>query len=201
MANPIHTLADLFSELPGVGPRQARRIVQFLLRHERGFTKKLADGILSISEHVRACSSCFRFDDIRTGTLCGLCADGTRDASILLVVEKDIDVEGVEASDIFKGNYFVLGALMPLATQRKTKIAPRTEALLLRLMNDKNITEVILTFATTPEGDYTARELKKIILEKFSTLTVSLPARGLSLGAEIEYADQETLRSAFLGRR
>lgn len=200
MSNPIHTLAELFSELPGVGPRQGRRIVQYLLRSDTSFSKKLGNAIVSIGEHVKSCTQCFRYDDIQSGTLCGLCREEDRDSSLLVVVEKDVDVEGLESANVFRGFYFVLGALMPLATQRRNKVSPRTEALLLRLAKDSAITEVILAFATTAEGDFTARELKNTILQKFPKLKVSLPARGLSLGAEIEYADQETLRSAFLGR-
>ena len=117
-----------------------------------------------------------------------------------MVVEKDVDLEGVEASGVYRGQYFVLGSLMPLARQRRSSSPIRTDALLRRLKSDVP-TEIILAFATTPEGDYTAHELKTKIAGEVSGAKVTILGRGLSLGAEIEYADQETLRSALQGRR
>ncbi|MEK7613872.1 MAG: toprim domain-containing protein [Patescibacteria group bacterium] len=200
MTHPIQSLTDLFAELPGIGPRQARRIVQFILRSDKRFPQKLSEAMRELATHVKQCSSCFRFDDIHQGVLCSLCANSTRDTETLLVVEKDVDIEGIESSGAYKGYYFVLGALMPLRSNRKTASAPRLEALLKRLHDDQKVKEVILAFATTPEGDFTAKEIKNVLNEKQPALRVSLPARGLSLGAEIEYADQETLRSALSGR-
>jgi len=197
---PIQHLTDLFAELPGIGPRQARRIVQFLLRADKRFTQQLSEYIQTIHAHVRQCVRCFRYDEINSDSVCVLCADPNRQDSTLLVVEKDVDVEGIESAGSYTGHYFVLGALIPLSTNRKNKLAPRVSLLLERLAKSPAVNEVVLAFATTPEGDFTAQELKRTIKEKRPALTVSLLARGLSLGAEIEYADQETLRSALQGR-
>lgn len=199
MPKSIQTVTDLFAELPGLGPRQARRIVQFLLRANPSFRQKLAAAITALADTVSQCSRCFRYDETGGTTLCSVCADEGRDTSTLMVVEKDVDAEGVEAANIFHGHYFILGSLMPLANTRKTATEPRTAALKKRIAEDK-VREVVLAFATTPEGDYTAQELKKELQRQFPTLTVAMLGRGLSLGAEIEYADQETLRSAFDGR-
>jgi recombination protein RecR len=200
MPRSIQELTDLIAELPGLGPRQARRIVQYLLRADASFKKKLADRIVTLTDGVSQCTSCFRFDETAQ-KLCPLCADVGRDRSTLLVVEKDVDVEGIEAAGMYRGQYFVLGSLMPLTKQRRTSLSPRVSELAAGIKKRiPQIKEVVLAFATTPEGDYTARELKRNLAEAYPDLKVSFLGRGLSLGAEIEYADHETLRSAFQGR-
>lgn len=199
MSKNIQDLTNLIAELPGLGPRQARRVVQYLLRANGGYKKKLTDGISSLSNHVSQCLRCYRYDEINSEKLCTLCADQNRDTAVLMVVEKDVDAEGVEVAGIFKGGYFILGGLLSLTNSRKSFIEPRIPQLQDRILKEKP-DEIILAFATTPEGDFTARELKETISVKFSDMKVTILGRGLSLGAEIEYADQETLRSALQGR-
>ena len=201
MPRAIQELTDLIAELPGVGPRQARRIVQYLLRANTGYKTKLADGIATLSKNVSQCTRCFRYDETTSAGLCRICADTSRDSGQLMVVEKDVDVDGLEAAGVYHGTYFVLGSLIPLGRQRKSAVEPRVPELLKLIEKSKKVglTEVILAFATTPDGDHTARELKNRISES-NGVTVSLLGRGLSLGAEIEYADHETLRSALQGR-
>lgn len=200
MPRSLDALAELLSELPGIGPRQARRIVQSLLRSSPRFVGELAASIAAVKKGVRACARCFRFDDVNQGGLCPFCADPTRSEAMLLVVEKDVDIDGIEASGIYRGRYFVLGSLMPLGAKRKSAVAPRSAELKRFAGPDAQVKEVVLAFATTPEGDFTAQELKKMLTEANPVLTISMLGRGLSLGAEIEYADQETLRNAFQGR-
>lgn len=196
----IEALVELIAEFPGVGPRQARRIVQFLLRTDSAYRTRLAEALKGLTSAVSQCKSCYRYDEKNASKTCAICASD-RDAATLMVVEKDVDIDGVEAAGIFRGYYFVLGSLIPLARQRRTHTEPRVSELLKVIAERKKsgLTEVILAFATTPEGDYTARELKNKIGEQ-NHVKVSLLGRGLSLGAEIEYADHETLRSALIGR-
>ena len=199
MPKTIQELTDLISELPGLGPRQARRVVQYLLRTNPSYKKKLTDAITSLSAHVSQCGNCFRYDEVNDAKLCAICTDQNRDSSILMVIEKDVDAEGVEAAGVYKGQYFILGGLLSLTNTRKSFIEPRSPQLQSRIGKDSP-KELILAFATTPEGDFTARELKETIGKKFPNIKISILGRGLSLGAEIEYADQETLRSALQGR-
>ena len=186
--------------MPGIGPRQARRIVQFLLRSSPRYVTNLSSSIAAVQKHVNQCVRCFKFDDVNSAKLCPLCADASRDDEIVMVVEKDVDVDGIESSNIYRGRYLVLGALIPLGVKRKSAVSARVADLKRTIKNSPELKEVVLAFATTPEGDYTANELKKTIAEENSAINVSMLGRGLSLGAEIEYADQETLRSAFFGR-
>lgn len=200
MPRALQTLVDLVSELPGIGPRQARRIVQFLLRSSPRYVAELSAAIAAVQKHVSQCAQCFRFDEVNGAKLCPLCADASRTNEIVMVVEKDVDVDGLESSGIYRGRYFVLGALMPLGVKRKSTVSPRSADLKRIVKKLPGLKEVVLAFATTPEGDYTASELKKMLTDENPLITVSMLGRGLSLGAEIEYADHETLRSAFFGR-
>jgi recombination protein RecR len=203
MPKSIQELTELIAELPGLGPRQARRVVQYLLRANPGYKAKLVAGISSLSSNVSQCEKCFRFDEINTEKFCPVCADKNRETKTCMVVEKDVDAEGVEVAGVYRGQYFILGSLIPLAATRKSRIAPRINELIQRLRNDValGVQEVILAFATTPEGDFTAREVKDKISSFIPEIKVTILGRGLSLGAEIEYADGETLRSALQGRR
>jgi len=198
MSRPTHDLIEHIAEFPGIGPRQARRIVQFLLASGAPFREKLASLIIESGKSTSPCSVCFRFDDTRDSGACSICSDPMRDHTTLMVVEKDIDIEGIEGSGAYRGTYFVLGGLKTM-TERKNSRIVRVKELLERV--SKNGTkEIIFALSTTPEGDYTARELMKEIQKAKPDKTVTLLGRGLSVGAEIEYADAETLRSALRNR-
>lgn len=199
MANrSIEELSQLVSEFPGIGPRQARRIAQFLLGKSAAYREELAKLVVDVARSAKQCKECFRYDDLSQTGLCRICADQSREQTTLMVVEKDVDIEGVEASGAYRGKYFVLGGLMSM-TQRKHSHAMRKDELLERLRKN-NLTEVIFALSTTPEGDYTARDIIKEAGEKFPNIKTTLLGRGLSVGAEIEYADSETLRSALKNR-
>jgi recombination protein RecR len=198
MARPIQEFSSLISEFPGIGPRQARRIVQFLLTKTPAFREKLAEILRGIGATTEQCTSCFRYDDSGNGRTCSICANAERDSKVLMVVEKDADIENVEASHAYRGLYFVLGGLIPM-TERKNASYVRSRELQERLKKN-NIAEIILALSTTPEGDYTGRELMDLMKSVKSNLKISFLGRGLSVGAEIEYADSETLRNALKNR-
>lgn len=198
MARPIQELPSLISEFPGIGPRQARRIVQFLLTKTPAFREKLSEILRAIGSTTEQCTSCFRYDDSGNGRTCSICANVERDSQVLMVVEKDADIENVEASHAYRGLYFVLGGLIPM-TERKNASYVRSRELQEKIKKN-GITEIILALSTTPEGDYTGRELMDLLRSVKSDLKISFLGRGLSVGAEIEYADSETLRNALKNR-
>ena len=198
MSRLTQELADLITEFPGLGPRQARRVVQFLLSSGAPFREKLARLILEAGASVLPCPLCFRLDDTKDKGLCNICADDSRDRTAVMVVEKDIDIEGIEGSHGYRGLYFVLGGLK-MMTERKNSRTVREKELLARIPKE-SVEEVIFALSTTPEGDYTARELAKEIQKAVPAIRTTLLGRGLSIGAEIEYADSETLRSALKNR-
>ncbi len=198
MSRTTEDLVNQIAEFPGIGPRQAKRIVQFLLFAGAPFREKLAKLIEKAGALAIPCVRCFKYDDRRDSGLCTLCSDTSRDVNVLMVVEKDIDIEGIENSGAYHGSYFVLGGLLTM-TQRKNSRTIRSKELLAHIQKSP-MQEVIFALSTTPEGDYTARELVKEIEGIKPEVKGTLLGRGLSVGAEIEYADAETLRSAFKNR-
>lgn len=196
--SPIHELTDLLARLPGLGPRQARRVVQYLLSKDQSFRKTLSGLIESLEQKTARCKSCMRYDDPSAQGLCAICADPTREQT-LVVVEHDVDIDAIESSLTYKGYYFVLGGLMTLSKQKKVRTIHEAE-LMKRIQAMPHLTEVIFALATTPEGDFTARELMTKIQNSFPSIKTTLLGRGLSVGAEVEYADPETLRSALKNR-
>lgn len=198
MNKSIRELASLVSELPGIGPRQARRIVQFLLGKSGAYREKLAKSIVDVGARVSQCNVCFRYDGSDASGVCEVCRDGERDLTLLMVVEKDADADAIESSGSYKGQYFILGGLIPM-TERKNAPKARVKELEERLKKN-GITEVILALSTTPEGDYTTQELMRTLTSHSPKTKTSLLGRGLSIGAEIEYADAETIRNAFRNR-
>ena len=198
MAKPIRELSLLISEFPGIGPRQARRIVQFLLTKTPVYREKFASVLSELGKGTEQCTSCYRYDDSGNGTTCTICANGERDHHALMVVEKDADIENIEHSRAYNGMYFVLGGHIPM-TERKNPPYVRTKELEEKIRKN-GITEIILALSTTPEGDYTAHELMNRFKELFPNVKCTLLGRGLSVGAEIEYADAETLRNALKHR-
>lgn len=195
----IEHLTNLLARMPGIGPRQARRIVQFLIASDQSLRTELAGTIQNIRGAVHQCTSCFRFDEIPEGVLCAVCSDHERDSKTLMLVEKDVDLEAIENAGMYRGVYFVLGGLIPMARQRKSASSPRTKEFETRLAKN-GTAEIVCAFSTTPEGDYTTREIVNLVRNKYPGIKTSILGRGLSLGAEIEYADQETLKNAFKNR-
>src|SRR5437868_5058364 len=140
MANrSVEELVQLIAEFPGIGPRQARRIVQFLLSKNAPYRDKLVELVSVVAKSAKQCKECYRFDDLNEAALCRVCADNARESS-LMVVEKDVDIEGIESSGAYHGKYFVLGGLMPM-TQRKNTYLRDTQ--LLSRISKNNLTEVI----------------------------------------------------------
>src|SRR3989344_2556926 len=199
----LDRLEEMFSEFPGIGPRQAKRFAVYLLRKSRRFKQELAKLIGDIEESVGQCPHCLRyFERTNKRTVCSLCASENRDKNLLLVVEKDVDVESVERSGFYKGNYFVLGGLVRLAADEPDRFV-RFRQLAERLEKEKGgITELIVGLSATTEGDHThylARERLAPLSEKLGVKITTL-GRGLSTGTELEYSDTETLKNA-LSRR
>jgi recombination protein RecR len=197
--DPMQILSERFARFPGIGPRQAGRFVHFLLRSSAQYRRELANAILGLSE-TRRCSECYRF---HTGEhdRCDICADASRDSGILAVVAHDTDLDALERSGAFRGGYFVVGGTISLATERASTL--REKELLARLATGTGagLTEVVLAFPANPEGDYTASQLRALIASEHPGLRISQLGRGLSTGSELEYADPDTLKSAFSGRR
>ncbi|MEK7514639.1 MAG: toprim domain-containing protein [Patescibacteria group bacterium] len=200
----IEKLTELFLKFPGIGPRQAKRFVYFLLRQPTAFTDALREEIALLKKETGVCPSCLRFFEKRgTEKECSTCSDSSRDKSLLMIVGTDIDFQNIEKSSHFKGRYFILGGMLSLLEkqpEKKIRIRELVETVANRL-KEGGLKEIIFALNATPEGEETVMYLKNA-LSSFAKagLKLSSLGRGLSTGFELEYSDGETIRNALSGR-
>src|SRR5579859_2829305 len=194
--NPIDRLTQAFEKFPGIGPRQARRFVQYLLVQKQALRADLAQQIRELGSQSAQCTSCFRWfvREGTRGTLCAICGSPNRDKGLLFVVEKDADIDNVERSG-YRGLYFVLGGTVPLAAEEPEKYI-RARELLQRIESNESvatprisqnpksdalrirIVELILGLSATTEGDHT----RAILQEKLRPIADGLGFKLTSLG-------------------
>ena len=219
----IDKLTEIFKEFPGIGERQARRFVYYLMRRNGNYAANFTKLVGELKKETLQCEECFRFFLVRNtpppglplakgevpkakgvlkSAVCEICADPHADSSTLLVLEKDSDLESVRKSGAYRGKYFLLGGLVPLV-EKDTKKFVRIEELKDRLKKDKNIKEVILAFSLNPHGDHTDHYVRSEIknLPEVKNTKISSLGRGLSTGTELEYSDNDTLRNALKNRQ
>lgn len=201
--NSIDKLTELFRSFPGIGPRQAKRFVYYLLSRNGSYSQGLVKAIENLKSEIVQCSSCMKFFVYprhgRGAKKCSICSDDTRDASLLMIVPRDIDLEAVEKSGSYKGYYFVLGGVVPILEKEPEKRI-RNKELGIRIKKgiENGLKEIILAMNANQDGENTAEFIKQQY--QGLPLIFSTLGRGLSTGAELEYADPETLRNALLHR-
>jgi recombination protein RecR len=193
----IQKLIDLFSKFPTVGPRTAARFVFYLMKIPKEETEELINSISNLKKTVKICSFCFNpFEG--EGELCKICAAPSRDKTLLCVVEKATDLITLEKTKKYNGLYFILGGTV--STFKKEDIKQlRTKELEERIKAHPEIKEIIIAINPTTEGEATALYLERLL--KPLNKKISRLGRGLPVGAELEYADEETLGAAFEGRK
>jgi len=200
----IQKLIEKFSKFPTVGPRTAARFVFYLLQTPEKEIEKLADQISMLKKNIKLCSFCFNpFQE--EGNLCPICSNTSRDRSLLCIVEKESDLEALEKIKKYAGLYFILGGTLP-ALRKEDVEKIRFKELQNRIKNPDafnlfgaNFKEIILATNPTPEGEATALYLERH-LKEYNTKITKL-ARGLPIGGELEYADEETLSSSLESRK
>lgn len=214
----IKKLINLFSKFPTVGPRTATRFVFYLLKIPKEEIRELTDSILMLREKIKPCKFCFNpfdpsFVPLVSGTtegkdkgeLCSICSNPIREKSLLCVVEKESDLESLEKTHKYQGLYFVLGGTVSnLKKEDLDKL--RTDELKERIENpqkfgisETNIDEIIIATNSTAEGEATALYLERVL--KPLAKKITRLGRGLPVGGEIEYADEETIAGALEGRK
>lgn len=189
---PVQNLIEAFERLPGIGPKTAERLTFYLLHAPIEQSQMLAKASLEMKEKTVICSTCF---NIGEEDPCLVCADSSRDKSIIMVVENPLDVLALEKAN-FKGLYHVLhGVISPLENIGPEELHIRE---LLPRLKDGVVKEIILATNPTMEGEATAMYIQRLI----SLLRVKITriARGLPIGSDIEYADETTLSRALEGR-
>ncbi len=200
----IDKLTEVFKEFPGIGERQARRFVYFLMSRSPAYSENLSYLLTDLKKEVAQCKECFRFFILnnKKDKLCDICMNPNIDSSTLMIVEKDSDLESIKKSRVYNGKYFILGGLVPIV-EKTTKSRVRIEELKQKISQEKQIKEIILAFSLSPQGDHTdsyVREQIKNISEK-SGIKVSSLGKGLSTGTELEYSDNDTLKNALKNRQ
>lgn len=204
MDDPIEKLSKYFKEFPGIGERQSKRFVYFLLHKNPNYVKELGDNILSLKNYIHQCPSCFLFFKGVKDELCDVCKDKKTDRTSLLIIEKDADYESIKRSRNYFGMYFILGGLVPIVTKETpnfVRIKELLNTIEIRSKHDK-LKEVILALSLNPQGEHTdmyLREKMSPLQKKYNFKIVSL-GRGLSTGTELEYSDGETIKNALKNR-
>lgn len=202
--DPIEKLAEYFKEFPGIGERQSKRFVYFLLHKNPNYVKELGDSINSIKNLIHQCPSCFLFFRGNKDELCITCKNIKTDRTSLLIIEKDADFENIKRSKNYGGMYFILGGLAPIVT-KETPTFLRLKELLSTIENrakNDDLKEIIIALSLNPQGEHTdmyLREKMSPLQEKYNFKIVSL-GRGLSTGTELEYSDSETIKNALKNR-
>lgn len=190
----LNHLIDHFNRLPGIGPKTAERLVYSLLKRSRLDLQDFAQTLLRLQETIHVCSLCH---DLSEKDPCSICADKTRDPHTLCVVAEGQDVAAIERTRQYHGRYHVLGGVI----NQIEGIGPDklNIAHLVSRIDNEAIHEVILATNPDMEGESTALYLAQLL--KKQNITLTRLARGLPMGADVEYADEITLGNAITGRR
>ncbi len=190
----LENAVEEFAKLPGVGKKTALRLVLHLLRQEPDRALRLGESVIKLRQNIQYCKVCYNICD---SEICSICADPRRDASIVCVVENIKEVMVVEATRQFNGLYHVLGGLIsPMEGIGPQQLQIDT---LVERVKSGSVKEVILALSTTMEGDTTNFYVFRK-LSPFPELKVTTLARGVSVGDEIEYADEITLGRSIANR-
>lgn len=190
----IERLINELAKLPGIGDKTAQRLAFHLIDAPQADITGLSEALLDMKDKVRLCPRCFSITD---GDLCDVCKDPRRDKSVICVVENTRDIFAIERTHEYNGLYHVLhGAISPIEGIGPKDIKARE--LILRLGED-DVKEVIMATNPTPEGEATAMYLGQLITPM--GITVTRLAKGIPIGADVEYTDEITLIKAFEGRK
>lgn len=189
----LERAVEAFSQLPGVGRKTALRLVLHLLRQSTEDVDSFADAVIRVKHDVKYCKVCHNISD---NEVCSICSDPRRDASVVCVVENIQDVMAIENTQQFHGLYHVLGGII----SPMDGIGPHDLEIesLVERVEEGTMKEIILALASTMEGDttnfYISRKLKD------TGVKLSIIARGISVGDELEYTDEVTLGRSILNR-
>ncbi|MBP5338549.1 MAG: recombination protein RecR [Prevotella sp.] len=189
----LEQAVQAFAQLPGIGRKTALRLVLHLLRQDNDYADRFTTAIATLKHEVKFCQKCHNVSDT---DICPICADPRRDGSTVCVVENIQDVLAVENTQQFTGLYHVLGGLIsPMDGIGPSDLEINS---LVERVSQGGVNEVILALSPTMEGDAT----NFFIFRKLSNLNVkvSVIARGIAVGGELEYTDEVTLARSILNR-
>lgn len=193
-AAPVARLIEAFHRLPGIGPKSAQRLTYYLLRAAPEEVYSLAQALIEVKERVRLCSVC---QNITDADPCLICSDDQRDRSIVCAVEEPLDILALERSRSYKGLYHVLhGVISPMDGVGPDNLKIKE---LLERVRDGTVREVVMATNPNLEGEATALYLSRLLTPL--GVRVTRLARGLPMGADLEYADEVTVARALENRQ
>jgi len=194
LPDQVTALISALGKLPGIGPRSAERIALYIVQAEAGEIRHLAETLITARERVNLFSNCGAPTETTT---CAICEDPRRDASLVCVVERPVDIINIEKSGTFRGKYHVLGGkISPLNGVQPEDLSI---AILERRLGAEPIHEVLIALGTDVEGDATTFYLGRRLARE--GVKVTRIAHGLPAGTGLEFADELTLSRAIEGRR
>ena len=193
---PSHLLeraVQEFSKLPGIGRKTALRLVLHMLRRQTSEVEQFSEAIATMKREVKFCKCCHNISD---SDICPICSDARRDASVICVVENIQDVMAIENTQQFHGRYHVLGGLI----SPMDGIGPSDLEIdsLVSRVEEGEVKEVILALSSTMVGDTTNFYIFRKLAH--TNVAVSIIARGIAVGNELEYTDEVTLGRSILNR-
>ena len=202
--NPTERLTELFMRFPGIGPKQAKRFVYFLLREHSHYKEQLIQALEELKFTGKQCEQCYRFYGDKNQTpsamVCDICSSPSRDHHLVMIVEKELDLDAIEKTGSYNGLYFILGGLVPPLTEKPTELIRIREltGYIHTGIENKILSEIIFALPVTDYGDTTTDYIEKTIKQIVGVEHVKLThlARGLSSGLELEYVDRDTFKSA-----
>lgn len=189
----IEEAVEQFAKLPGVGRKTALRLALNLLQMDKEEVNRFGEAFINLRNHINYCSECHNISDL---DVCEICSNPSRNESLLCVVEDIRDVMAIENTHQFKGKYHVLGGII----SPMDGIGPSDLNIdsLIHKVEKGSVKEVIMALSTTMEGDTTNFYIFKKL--KGSEVKLSVIARGISVGDELEFADEVTLGRSILNR-
>jgi recombination protein RecR len=204
---PFEQLSQLFAKFPGIGRRQAKRFAYFIVQSNPDFVQSLNYLITETRKSIKLCPVSFQyFTTTDTAiTTAPIVRDPNRDKGVIMIVEKDQDIENFEKSKLYDGQYFVLGNLHALLDSEISDNF-RMKALV-NLITERGtngeMKEIIFALPASPDGDRVSETIKHSLesLQDTYKFTMTQLGRGFSTGSEIEYADSETLTQALENRK
>lgn len=191
----VQKTIEAFKKLPGVGPKTAERYVFYLLRAGNERVKELIEALLKLNASIVRCEICRAF---ASKNPCGICQDQNRDSTILCIVAKDQDIPPIEKSGAFNGRYYVLGGVLNPLDDDARGVKEACDELIKRLKKIQ-IKEILLALSPDMDGETTLLYLQKRLAD--TGVQLSRLARGIPVGAEVEYADEITLKDAIESRK
>lgn len=188
-------LIEELGKLPGIGPRTAERLALYVYRTPKNYSNALTSALENLHSSINSCKICANLTE---SDICYVCSNPKRESDVIAVVEEPLDVLAIEKTGSFRGLYHVLGGVIsPLDGIGPAQLNLKS---LIKRLGDSGVKELIIATNPTTEGEATALYIQKQLTAK-KGISITRLARGLPVGADLEYADQITLGRALEGRQ